>query len=225
MIDDACGVITKPLFEESAKAVTARSISAASRKSRGFASTLSVEATAWITPNRATPEGVAASRRTATRLMPGAISLRSSSHFPLVPYSNEVKPVALPPGRARLATNPAPTGSATIANTIGMVRVTWSNGPTVEAPGDTMTSGARAANSVACLRTESALAVAQRVPTCTFRPMVQPDCPKLAGTPRTKPDIAHHPRLRAGAHRCAAPARLAEPAPRAATRPPRRRGG
>src|SRR5215472_3333241 len=72
MIDDACGVITKPLFEESAKAVTARSISTASRKSRGFASTLSAEATAWITPNRATPEGVAASRRTATRLMPGA---------------------------------------------------------------------------------------------------------------------------------------------------------
>ena len=29
----------------------------------------------------------------------------------------------------------------------------------------------------------------------------------LAGTPRTKPDIAHHPRLRAGAHRCAAFAR------------------
>ena len=143
----------------------------------GICLDLSAESTAWITPNRATPEGVAASRRTATRVMPGAISLRSSSHFPLVPYSNEVKPVALPPGRARLATNPAPTGSATIANTIGMVRVTWSNGPTAEAPGDTMTSGARAANSVACLRTESALAVAQRVSTCTFRPMVQPDCP------------------------------------------------
>jgi hypothetical protein len=29
-----------------------------------------------------------------------------SSHFPLMPYSNAVNPVALPPGCARLATNP-----------------------------------------------------------------------------------------------------------------------
>ena len=34
-----------------------------------------------------------------------------------------MKPVALPPGRARLATKPEPTGSAAIANTIGIVRV------------------------------------------------------------------------------------------------------
>ena len=34
--------------------------------------------------------------------MPGAISLSSSSHFPLKLYSYEVKPVALPPGRTRL---------------------------------------------------------------------------------------------------------------------------
>ena len=44
-----------------------------------------------------------------------------------------MKPVALPPGRARLSTKPAPTGSATTANTIGTVRVACSNGPTVEA--------------------------------------------------------------------------------------------
>src|SRR5262249_60964712 len=67
---------------------------------------------------------------TAARLMPGAISLRISSHFPLVPYSNVVKPVALPPGRARLSTKPAPTGSATFTNTIGPMRVACSNGPT-----------------------------------------------------------------------------------------------
>ena len=46
-------------------------------------------------------------------------------------YSNMMNPVALPPGRARLATKPAPTGSTTIANTIGTVRVACSNGPTV----------------------------------------------------------------------------------------------
>src|SRR5262245_7741788 len=53
----------------------------------------------------------------------GAISLSSSSHFPLMPYSNAVNPVALPPGCARLATNPAPTGSMTFANTIGALRL------------------------------------------------------------------------------------------------------
>src|SRR5262249_2626073 len=41
----------------------------------------------------------------------GAISLSSSNHFALMPYSYRVKPVTLPPGRARLSTKPAPTGS------------------------------------------------------------------------------------------------------------------
>ena len=45
-----------------------------------------------------------------------------------------MKPVALPPGRARLSTKPAPTGSTTIANTIGTVRVACSNGATVAVP-------------------------------------------------------------------------------------------
>jgi hypothetical protein len=33
------------------------------------------------------------------------------------------RPVTLPPGRARLATRPVPTGSDTAANTIGMTAV------------------------------------------------------------------------------------------------------
>src|SRR5262245_52541593 len=45
----------------------------------------------------------------------------------LMPYSNTIKPVALPPGRAMLSTKPAPTGSATCVNTIGTVRVACSN--------------------------------------------------------------------------------------------------
>ena len=65
---------------------------------------------------------------TATRVTPGAISLSNSSHLPLRPYSNCIKPVALPPGRARLSTKPAPTGSGTCANTIGTLRVACSNG-------------------------------------------------------------------------------------------------
>jgi hypothetical protein len=57
------------------------------------------------------------------RFTEGAISLRSSSHFALMAYSKAEKPVALPPGRLRLSTRPAPTGSAICTNTIGNVRV------------------------------------------------------------------------------------------------------
>jgi hypothetical protein len=42
----------------------------------------------------------------------GVISLSNSSRFPLMPYSNVVNRVVLPPGRARLATSPSPTGSS-----------------------------------------------------------------------------------------------------------------
>src|SRR5215470_13267962 len=66
---------------------------------------------AWIAPNNPVPAAMAASRMTPTRVTPGAICLSSSSHLPLRPYSNEVKPVTLPPGRARLSTKPAPTAS------------------------------------------------------------------------------------------------------------------
>ena len=55
---------------------------------------------------------MAGSRRTAARVTFGAICLSSSSHFALKLYSNAIKPIALPPGRAKLSTKPAPTGSA-----------------------------------------------------------------------------------------------------------------
>src|SRR5262245_59875371 len=61
-------------------------------------------ATYWSTANCEIPAGRVGSRSTATRVTRGAISLSSSSHFPLVPYSIDVKPVALPPGRAAIAT-------------------------------------------------------------------------------------------------------------------------
>ena len=40
------------------------------------------------TASCAMPVGMAASRNTATRFRPGAICLSSSSHLPLMPYSN-----------------------------------------------------------------------------------------------------------------------------------------
>jgi hypothetical protein len=40
-----------------------------------------------------------------------------------MPYSNKRKPVTFLPGRAKLSTKPAPTGSMTVANTMGTMRV------------------------------------------------------------------------------------------------------
>src|SRR5262249_30321687 len=113
-------------------------------------------------------EAMVGSRRTATRTTLGAISLRSSSHFAAMPYSNKTKPVALPPGRAKLSTKPAPTGSTECANTIGTVRVTDCNAATVGLAVAKMTSGVSETKSVANLRSSAASAAAQRTSIRTF---------------------------------------------------------
>jgi len=100
----------------------------------GLNSTPNDGATAWTAPNCPIPEATAGSRSIAARATRGAISFSSSSHFPLIPYSNIVNPVALPPGRARLATKPAPTGSITTTKTIGTVLVACNNGAVVAVP-------------------------------------------------------------------------------------------
>ena len=51
------------------------------------------------------------------------ISLRSSSRFPLNSGARVESPVMFPPGRARLATKPSPTGSVSCAMTMGIVEV------------------------------------------------------------------------------------------------------
>src|SRR6516225_8958696 len=101
------------------------------------------DATAWMTPNWAIAEGLTGSRSTAARVTRGATCLSSSGHFPLKLYSNERKPVTLPPGRAKLSTRPAATGSEAAGNTIGTVRVSCNNDPTVEMPVATMACGGR----------------------------------------------------------------------------------
>jgi hypothetical protein len=133
-------------------------------------------ATDCIAPNKPRPADMAGSRKTATRVTPGATCFNSSDHFPAIPYSNMEKPVAFPPGRAKLSTYPAPTGSVSITNTTGMVRVARSNGPAVALPFARITSGADATSSAACLRTSSSLPPAQRVSTWTLRPSAQPNC-------------------------------------------------
>src|SRR5262245_46170695 len=173
---NALTVTIRPPFEERAKAVTARSISPASRTFTGLTSTPSGGAADWIAPNWPVPPVRTGSRRIATRVTPGAICLISSSHFALTLYSKLINPVALPPGRARLSTKPAPTGSGTCTNTIGTVRVACNNGPVIAPPAARMTSGASAANSAACLRILSASPPPQRYSIRTLRPSVQPNC-------------------------------------------------
>src|SRR5262245_54794691 len=95
-----------------------------------------------MTANWLAPDPNSVSRRTTARVTPSAISLSSSSHLPLMLNSNAMKPVALPPGRAMLSTKPPPTGSATLVNTVGTVRLTCRNGPRVVVPWARMTSGA-----------------------------------------------------------------------------------
>src|SRR5262249_60967191 len=104
-------------------------------------------ATDWIATSGADPVGGVVSRRTAARVTLGAISFSSSIHFALMPNSNSVNPVALPPGRARLATKPEPTGSVTCTNTTGTLRGAASNGPTTEEPTARRTSRRGATNS------------------------------------------------------------------------------
>src|SRR5262249_36015432 len=100
----------------------------------------------------------------ATRLTRGAISLSSSSHLPPSESSVVEKPVTLPPGRGKLATNPLPTGSATMAKTIGIVRVCCRSAVVVGVVFERMRSGCSATSSFANCRIKSAsTGVAQRV--------------------------------------------------------------
>src|SRR5262249_31611261 len=73
--------------------------------------------------------------------------LSSSSHFAPIAYSNAVNPVVLPPGRAKLLTKPAPTGSGAATKTTGTERVAPCNALTPTAPSASMTSGMSATNS------------------------------------------------------------------------------
>lgn len=165
-----------PLLPAAAKAATARSITARSRVSTGRNSTPSDGAAACSAPNSAVPAGLAGSRRTMARVTCGATCLRSSSHLPLILYSKFIKPVVLPPGRARLSTKPAPTGSETRMNTIGTVRVAFCNASTPNVPAANRTSGASATSSAAYLRSRSGSFSPQRTSIRTLRPSLQPSC-------------------------------------------------
>src|SRR5262245_38967541 len=89
-------------------------------------------------------------------------SLSSSSDFPYLSNSPGAKPVMLPPGRARLATKPLPTGSVIWAKMIGMLRVSCCSGCNASAVLTRMTSGSRLTSSFAWARMRAGSALPQR---------------------------------------------------------------
>src|SRR5262245_50335673 len=104
----------------------ARSISAASPTGARVNVTTSDGAAASI-DSQYWPEWVLGLKIAAARATRGATALSSSSHLPPIEGSKLVNPVILPPGRARLATKPAPTGFATWQNTIGTFGIACRN--------------------------------------------------------------------------------------------------
>ena len=87
--------------------------------------------------------------KTATRESLGTISFRSSSCFPLSSGAKVDNPVMFPPGRARLATNPFPTGSGSCAMTMGIVEVASLAARVAWGPAVTMMSTLRRTSSAA----------------------------------------------------------------------------
>jgi len=111
----------------------------------------------------------------AARVKRGAISRNSSSHLPPIAPSSLMKPVTLPPGRARLPTKPAPTGSETTAKTTGIVRVSFASAAVTGVVPASITSGRRSTNSFAKVCALSTLALVQRMSIRRLRPSTQPN--------------------------------------------------
>src|SRR6266536_1460420 len=92
----------------------------------------------------------------------GTASLRSSSRFALSAVALSVTPVTFPPGLARLATNPTPSGSPERAMTIGMVELASLAAAAAGEPKVMIKSTLRPTSSAANAGSSSRLASAQR---------------------------------------------------------------
>ncbi len=140
----------------------------------------------------------------ATRWTFGASCLSISSDFPTMEYSRKLKPVMLPPGRAKFGIKPCPTGSLTKTKMIGMERVASRSAASAAVPFPISTSGASATNSAVYSRMRSASPAAQRYSIRRLRPSTQPRSVDLAGTQQYAPAPLDRPQLRPLARRPAA---------------------
>ena len=113
-------------------------------------------------------------RRSPTRASLGTASLSISS---LLVFSSGAKlesPVTLPPGRARLATKPAPTGSPAFAITMGMVVVALLAANAAGVPETTIRSTLRRTKSAASSGRRSGFCSANRYSMVIFFPSIHP---------------------------------------------------
>ena len=119
----------------------------------------------------------------ANRRRPETTSRNSASRLPARSVDCIDRPVTLPPGRARLATRPLPTGSSTSAKTIGTTDDARF-AATAAFPPVTMTSTLSRTNSAAISAKRSVRPSAQRYWIATVRPSIQPSscsrCTKAA---------------------------------------------
>ena len=112
--------------------------------------------------------------RIANRRRPGTTSRKSSSRLPAASDPWLDRPVTLPPGRAKLATRPLPTGSPAVANTIGITDVACFAARTVGVLCVRITSTFSRTNSAAISEKRSLRPSAQRYSIATVRPSIQP---------------------------------------------------
>jgi hypothetical protein len=113
-------------------------------------------------------------QRTATWVVLGATSLRSSRRFGTNSSEKEVTPVMLPAGRARLDTRPARTGSPLIAMTIGTRRVAAFAANAAASPSATMTSTLALTSSMTRPASRSSFPAADRVRSVMFAAVIPP---------------------------------------------------
>src|SRR6266851_5666923 len=109
----------------------------------------------------------------ANRRTSGRSRRKASSRLPARSGASSDRPVTLPPGRARLAARPLPTGSFANARTIGIVDVACF-AATPAPPEVTMTSTLSRANSAAISPKRSLRPSAQRYSIATVLPSTQP---------------------------------------------------
>src|SRR5215831_10285355 len=153
----------------------AASNSLASRTPISRSLTRSAVAAVSMSRNDRSLAALAWSKRTAMREARGTASFSSSTHFPANPSSNATdNPVTLPPGRARLSTRPAPTGSATPTKTMGTVVVAFLAAIAPRFAAATITSTLSLSRSVTRSGKRSDLPSAQRSSMRIFCPSVHP---------------------------------------------------
>ena len=113
-------------------------------------------------------------RRSPTRASLGTASLSISSLLVFSSVAKLESPVTLPPGRARLATRPAPTGSPAFAITMGMVVVAFFAANAAGVPETTIRSTLRRTRSAASSGRRSVFCSANRYSMVIFFPSIHP---------------------------------------------------